>query len=330
MAPLPTGYSVRPATRADLPALGALARAADIVDWGRPNTSDEEIADDWSLPGLELATDTWVICLGDEVCAYAWMMARKSHCRLDGWGVVHPDHRGRGLGSFLLDLVEKRAVEHAALAPPDEPVIHATNVAAPDKAAHELLHRRGFNLVRRFWRMDGDMPLQNPSPPAPAKGITIRTFVRGQDESDVHAAFEEAFAEHFGHVPWPFDDWIATRIQSEGFDPRLWFLAVDGDRIVGALAGRIIEDVGWVETLGVRPRWRRRGIGENLLRRSFAEFHQRGIHKSSLYVDSQNETGATALYERVGMQVATQFDFYEKHLRPEAGAPRRSPVEAEA
>ena len=64
MAPLPTGYSVRPATRADLPALGALARAADIVDWGRPNTSDEEIADHWSLPGLELATDTWVICRG--------------------------------------------------------------------------------------------------------------------------------------------------------------------------------------------------------------------------------------------------------------------------
>jgi len=28
--------------------------------------------------------------------------------------------------------------------------------------------------------------------------------------------------------------------------------------------------------------------------------------------------------------VATQFDFYEKHLRPEAGAPRRTPVEAEA
>ncbi len=176
---------------------------------------------------------------GDEVCAYAWMMARKSHCRLNGWGVVHPDNRGRGLGSALLDLVEKRAMEHAALAPPDEPVIHATNVAAPDEAAHELLRRRGFNLVRRFWGMDGDMPPKNPSPSAPAKGITIRTFLRGQDESDVHGAFEEAFAEHFGHVPWPFDDWIATRIQSEGFDPRLWYLAVDGDRIVGALAGNV-------------------------------------------------------------------------------------------
>jgi len=330
MTPLPTGYTVRPVTRDDLPAIGAMARAAEIVDWGKPNTADEEIADHWSLPGVELETDTWVICLGDEVCAYAWMMARKSHCRLDGWGIVHPDHRGRGLGSQLLDLVETRAAEHEALAPPGDPVIHTTDVAAPDKAAYELLRGRGFNLVRHFWRMDTDLGPQTPPPAAPLTGVTIRTFVQGKDDRAVHAALEEAFAEHFGHVPWPFEDWIAMRIESDGFDRGLWFLALDGDQIVGALVGRIIEDVGWVETLGVRPRWRRRGIGENLLRRSFAEFHQRGIYKSSLYVDSQNETGATALYERVGMHVATQFDFYEKHLRPEAGAARRTPVEAEA
>jgi ribosomal protein S18 acetylase RimI-like enzyme len=34
-----------------------------------------------------------------------------------------------------------------------------------------------------------------------------------------------------------------------------------------------------------------------------------------LGVDAANETGATALYERVGMHVARQFDVYEKRLR---------------
>src|SRR6266508_516123 len=98
MTPLPTGYTVRPVTRDDLPAIGAMARAAEIVDWGKPNTADEEIADHWSLPGVELETDTWVICLGDEVCAYAWMMARKSPADSTGGGSFIPTTEGAGWG----------------------------------------------------------------------------------------------------------------------------------------------------------------------------------------------------------------------------------------
>jgi mycothiol synthase len=318
MATAPSGYTVRPATQDDLAAVGAVARAADVADWGKPNTADEEIADDWSQPGLDLAADTWLILRGDEVCAYAWMLARRSHCQLDGWGVVHPEHRARGLGSFLLDLVEERVAQHAALAPRGEPVIHRTDVAASDTRAHELVRWRGFTLVRHFWRMDTDLGPRSPAEPAAAPGIDVRTFVRGQDEQAVHAAFEEAFAEHFGYVPRPLDEWIGTRIEWEGFDPGLWFVATEGPEVVGALAGRIIEDVGWVSTLGVRGPWRRRGIAEVLLRRAFAEFHRRGVGRSSLYVDALNETGATALYERAGMHVATQFDFYEKTLGPRA------------
>jgi mycothiol synthase len=79
--------------------------------------------------------------------------------------------------------------------------------------------------------------------------------------------------------------------------------------------GMVFDGKPWVGTLGVRKPWRGRGIGEALLRRSFLEFHRRGHDHVALGVDAANETGATALYERVGMHVTHQFDEYEKRLR---------------
>lgn len=300
--------------------MGELVRACDVADWGRPNTNDEEIGDLWSIPGVDLASDTWLVWNGEELCAYAWLMARADHCELDGWGAVHPEHRGRGLGSFLLDAVEARAARHVSLAPPGKRVVHRTDVAAPDRPAHHLLERRGFSLDRHLWRMDVEFDSQAPSEPGSPEGIGIRTFIPGQDERPVHTAYEEAFANHYAHVPWSFDDWVAMRTRGEGFDPKLWFLAVERGEIVGVLAGRIIEEVGWVDTLGVLERWRGRGIGKSLLRHAFEEFHRRGIRKASLYVDAQNETGATALYGRVGMSVACQFDLFQKQLRSAQGS----------
>ena len=44
------------------------------------------------------------------------------------------------------------------------------------------------------------------------------------------------------------------------------------------------------------------------------EFHRRGQRRIDLTVDAANETGATHLYESVGMRAASQYDVYEKRL----------------
>lgn len=312
MATPPSGYTVRPATWDDLDVVAKLLQVADIADLGAPDFFQDELHDDWRQPQLDMATDTWLVTGNGEASAYTWLLGRNSHRDLDSWGVVHPEHRGRGLGTFLLDVVERRAADHGALAPPGEQATLLFHTLAVDTAARELLLRRRFELVRHFWRMD--IELENtPAPPNPVDGISIRTFRRGRDERPIYEAFEEAFADHFGYVPRSFEEWSTMRLQ-EGFDPSLWFVATEGPEVVGALAGRIMEDVGWVATLGVRGPWRGRGIGEALLRHSFTEFHRRGIAKSSLNVDATNETGAVAVYERVGMHVARQYDTYEKRF----------------
>jgi len=69
-----------------------------------------------------------------------------------------------------------------------------------------------------------------------------------------------------------------------------------------------------VALLGVRERWRRRGLGLALLHRVFGEFYSRGERKVGLGVDAQNPTGATRLYERAGMHVHTEDIVFEKEL----------------
>ena len=67
--------------------------------------------------------------------------------------------------------------------------------------------------------------------------------------------------------------------------------------------------------LGVRRAWRRQGLGEALLLRSFAAFRQRGLTRGTLGVDASSVTGATRLYERAGMRVYRDTVFLERAVR---------------
>ena len=71
---------------------------------------------------------------------------------------------------------------------------------------------------------------------------------------------------------------------------------------------------GFVDWLGVRPQWRRRGLGRALLLHAFRELHERGAGRVGLGVDSQNPTGATRLYESVGMHVEADHATFARRL----------------
>jgi mycothiol synthase len=288
----------------------------DVHDWGEPDTTDAQLGFEWELPDLELSRDAWLV--HEEhggLVGYVWILGRDEHRRLDGWGAVHPDHRGRGLGLYLMELRRHLDEVHARLAPEGVRVASYVGTIGPDRGAHELAERFGYREVRRFWQMVIDLP--EGAPPGAAtwpEGISVRTFERGRDDRAVHAAVQESFAEHWGHVYAPFEDW-AKRLEAEWFDPSLWYLADSREHVAGVLIGAVLDGEGWVMTLGVRADWRGRGIGEALLRTSFAEFRRRGLHVVKLDVDAGNETGATRLYERVGMRVNRQYDDFERIVR---------------
>jgi mycothiol synthase len=317
----PSGYMARPPVVDDLAATTTLLSEAESADGGTSETTPDLLREDWEGPGFDLARDAWLVFEEHAMrgtpltpVGYARVDPRDQHRQLLAWVVVHPDHRGRGIGWYLTDLIEARAAEHVALAPPGDPVALHDGALAEDEAGHRLLGERGFTPVRHFWRMEAPLTEDLP-PPRPPDGMGLRRFVLGQDDRAVHRAIQESFADHWGFVARGFDEWAAHRLHEHGFDPELWWVVEDGDEVVAALCGKIIDGVAWVDMLGVRSAWRKRGIGEALLRHSFLEFRRQGLDSVKLGVDAENQTGATALYERVGMHVARQMDVFEKRLR---------------
>jgi mycothiol synthase len=225
----------------------------------------------------------------------------------------------------MLQWAEERAMQALSEIPKD--LRFAPRIGAFQQAqrSRKLFEDFGYGYIRSSYHMRIEMDAPVPEPAWP-EGITLRTFNPGTDAEAVYRADTESFRDHFGFVEPPFDEGFQRfkhfMIEYEGFDPSLWFLAMDGPS--GEIAGISLcrsrsfddPDLGWVATLGVRRPWRKRGIGLALLRHSFNEFYRRGTRRVGLGVDAQNLTGALRLYEKAGMHVRQAYDLYEKELRP--------------
>ena len=191
--------------------------------------------------------------------------------------------------------------------------IHHLFVAERDETSRELVESAGYAVVRSSFEMERSLGGVLETPVWPG-GLEVRSFEPGDAEA-VHAAHMEAFEDHWGYAYEPFASWRLHNL-GEGEDTSLWTVVWDRDEIAGVCINRPMrgEDnaKGWIGVLAVRRRWRRRGLGEALLRESFRSFAAAGKSTAGLGVDAQNTTGAVALYERVGLRVVRRSDTWEK------------------
>jgi len=219
---------------------------------------------------------------------------------------VHPDSRGRGIGSSLLEWSERRTAEQGV-----DSIRTAT--LSTGTCGRALIEGRGYRYIRSFYRMVIDLREQ-PATPVWPEGFTVGGLEPGDDRA-VYEAVEGSFADHWGYLPRTFQEW---NVRNGPLSERLCYLVRDGEGTI--VAAEICDEeafgAGHVAILGVRSAWRRRGIAEALLRHAFCELYVRGQRRVGLGVDAENTTGATRLYERVGMRVALQEDAYEKMLDP--------------
>lgn len=309
---LADGYAVRPARLDDAPAIHALAAASDMADWGQPSGySLAEIEDE--LRALDTERDSWIVAdPAGTVAGYASIRDRQ-HIRMDVEGYVHPDHRGRGIGTTLVRGSEEHAREHVPLAPEGVQVVLQNWINADSDEACRLLEREGYTPARYFLQME--MALTGElEPPIVPTGITFRPCDDPHDQRRMYETIEEAMGDHWGHVPRSFDEWMERR-RGSTFDPSLWWLALDGDEPAAGAVCMISDGTGWVDLLGVRTPWRKRGLGMALLRQAATTFHQRGLERMALGVDAESLTGATRLYERAGMHATQRHATYRKEIR---------------
>ncbi|MCI0633369.1 MAG: GNAT family N-acetyltransferase [Actinobacteria bacterium] len=310
MHSFPDGYRVRPASPDDVPAIAEVLLADDVQDTGRSVYDADFVRNQWAVPGFDPVEDgRLVLGPGDAVMGFGNVLP-ESETRVKSWGVVHPRHRGLGIGSALFGWIESRASERLA------GIAGATfehSINDVDGSARAIVLGRGLTLVRSFRHMqiDLDGPRDAGSPPA---GTLIRGIEAESDLRRAHAIFVEAFEDEWGYRVIPFEEWRALEVDSPGFDPSLWLLATEGGETVGALNASSDERRGWIGEVGVRRAWRGRGIGSALLLRSFATFAERGTPRVLLNVDFENPTGAMRLYEKVGMRAVRGYDVYEKPI----------------
>ena len=129
----------------------------------------------------------------------------------------------------------------------------------------------GFNIVRHSYHMQIEL---NEAPPAPVwpEGISLRPFVPDRDDEAVARVDREAFRDHWGFTERPLEadvEMLRHWMTTPTFDPALWLLAVDGDRIAGISlnAAEADEDpnMGWVGSLGVLREYRHKGLGDSVV-----------------------------------------------------------------
>jgi mycothiol synthase len=289
--------NIRPFLNEDAPVVAALISADEERFYGRPGRlTGADI-----LMFLQYSKETWIWEEDGRVVASASFGMHGDAANIRG--VV--GDKGRGLGTEIVERGEAFASAEGATK------IHA-GAAEPDAAARALFESRGYREVRRFYEMAIELT-EEPAAPGLPTGLLLDELHEDEYEA-FYDALNEAFAEHWEWHPDPFDEWLERRRgQHRDEHGPVWFVVRDGDELAAVTRNDVnVAGGGYVGAIGVRPAWRGKGLGKALLQATFAEFWRRGTTRVTLDVDSQNATGAVALYERVGMHVDACGVAFEK------------------
>lgn len=321
---LPTGFTIRGATMDDIPACVEMFNIWAEQELGYKEINGEEVRNEWASNEFIPEEDTRIVFAPDgTLVAYVEVWTRNNspvHPWI--WARVHPAYYNLGLGTALTQWAENFSLRVLDLLPPELRVTHELGIDHQVTGALELFKNLGYQHMRSYYQMRIEM---DSPPPAPcwADAFVLKPFDPTRDLEAVYQADVAAFSDHYGYIVEPFEVGFPRFrhhfLETENYDPTLWFIAWDGNEVAGIniCRPRAYEDenMGWVATLGVRREWRKRGLGLALLQHSFGEFYRRGKQRVGLGVDASSLTGALRLYEKASMSIYSQFDKYEKDIR---------------
>ena len=300
-----TTVELREATEEDAPAIAGLLNAISSAYYGEADSDADEVRSWLREPEV-----TMVLAERDgELRGYGDVGWDKRRPHLYWLDVRVPP--GANVTDELLADLERRAVPKV-----ETPLRLCAYAGAAEQELVQALTTRGYGIIRYAFRMRRDLDGPVEAPPLP-QGLELRPF-RPEDEERVHEAHMDSFADHWEFARSAREDWRRWNLERPGTDTTLWHLAYDGDELAAICLCRPFSKeqptFGWVDILGVRPPWRRRGVGHALLLHAFRMFQRRGYDAVGLGVDGENPTGAVRLYERAGMKVSRRFDLYERTL----------------
>jgi mycothiol synthase len=295
----PKGLSVRSVTDDDARSVFELIAAHEMAVQGVADISFEDILSDWRRPSFDLTTDSIAVFDDERLVGEAEVFkGRRAEV------VVRPDAWGRGIGTWLLAWTERRALRAGG-------TLIGQTVQDTLAAAVDLFRRHGYEPLWTSWVLEIALA-ERPARPELPRGFGFRPYVADRDDRAIYEVIERAFSEWPGRDRNTLEDWRASTIGREEFDPELLFLIEHDGEPVGVGLCTDVGAEGWVQTLAVSREHRGVGLGRALLQRAFVEFHRRG--RSVVQLNTDSRTGALGLYEHVGMRVVRSYTHYAKEL----------------
>lgn len=286
---LPAELTTRPLVPADSAEVYALIAAQELHDIGTVEIEEEDLVGEWQRPSYDLGGSSVAVLDGDRIVAYGELMGA------DRYDVaVHPDARGRGIGTWLAAWVRELARSRGA---------SVVGMPVPEGSpGDELLAALGYRVRWTSWVLrlpEGRTIEERPLP----DGYALRLATE-DDREQVWHVVEDAFLEWSVRKKDSFEDFAAEVWQRPGFEPwHLQVVAAPDGAIAGAVFSTVSENDGKRETyvarLAVHREHRNRGLAQALLVAAFASGREHGASSSCLSTDSR--TGALSLYEKVGM-----------------------------
>jgi mycothiol synthase len=236
-----------------------------------------------------------------EVIAYAHLDTTDLIAGPSVEAVVHPKHRGKGLGSLIL----KEAIKICG----DKTRIwsHGDLPAAKAIAASLNLERLWSNLLMS--KSLGEVqPVTSKYP--------IRTFIASLDNQAFLELNNKVFADYPDQGGWSEDD-LKVRLNENWFETEGFFVAEDDGELIGFCWTKIHgahthshsssdvdhghEALGEIYVLAVNPDYKGQGVGRDLTITGLNYLKYKGLNNVMLYVGVENKP-AFNLYKSLGFK----------------------------
>ena len=288
---LPDGFSSRSLTMDDAEAVYDIIAAEEVVDLGEAELVLEDLTSDWQRPSYDIGSSTVGVFDGDRLVGYGDAAGGDVV-----YAAVHPAYQGRGIGTAIAHWLQATARASGAT--------HVGGQVPQGSAADRLMTDLGYQERWTAWDLELPEGREIQARPLPA-GFRVRDAAAADHEA-VWTLLEDAFLEWSERDRTPFDDFGSRVWRRPGYEP--WNLRLvenpDGE-LVGATHVFLAGEGGYVAKVAVRPDHRGRGLAGAMLVDAFGLAREHGAMRC--YLSTDTRAGARALYEKVGMVVASTW-----------------------
>lgn len=228
---------------------------------------------------------------------------------------VLPEFRRRGIAKKLLfeaisTLKRRGMVTAGAWAQTDKPI------------CTHLYESSGFKLVRTTSLMKASLLETQETDTNETVSLKEAQTTSREDIALINKLDNEAFREHFNHRPVTVEETEYMLLKTPWYGRQTAWLAILKNQPVGYIVAGIDMGLnkekhvkyGWINDIGVLKPFRRQKIGATLMKTAMRYLKSREMVNALLYVDDQNVTEASKLYETVGFKLCHRSAVYELQL----------------